>query len=140
MTDTSAMALDTARPAPVRERLVDAVVAEATGTAMLVAAIVGSGIAADQAFPDGPGMVLLVNAIVTGTILAAPITALGPVSSAFNPVVALLHLANRRTAARIGTDTCTGISPTSAAVFITAQAHALPIVYLLARLITRRTP
>lgn len=44
------------------------------------------------------------------------------------------------TLARIDTDTFTGIAPASAAVFIAAQALALPIVYLLARLITRRTP
>lgn len=93
MTDTGAMTLDSASTTPARERLVGVVAAETAGTALLVTAIVGSGIAADRAFPDSPGLALLVNAIATGGALAALIVALGHVSAAFNP----LDLAGRRT-------------------------------------------
>lgn len=61
--------------------------AEFIGTAMLVAAVVGSGIMADSLSED-VGLVLLQNAIATFGALIALIHALGPVSGAhFNPVV-----------------------------------------------------
>jgi glycerol uptake facilitator-like aquaporin len=93
--------------APSRGGLVGVVTAEAIGTALLVMAIIGSGIAADQAFPDSPGLALLVNAIATGAALAALIAAFGQVSAAFNPLVTLLasarrDLSTRQAAAAIG--------------------------------------
>jgi glycerol uptake facilitator-like aquaporin len=64
--------------------------AEALGAALLVAAVVGSGIAAQRLAPGETGLQLLVNSIVTGATLVALILALGPVSGAhFNPVVTL---------------------------------------------------
>jgi glycerol uptake facilitator-like aquaporin len=64
--------------------------AEAVGTAFLVAAVVGSGIAAQRLSPGAPGLELLENALVTGAALVALILALGPISGAhFNPVVTL---------------------------------------------------
>jgi arsenate reductase len=64
--------------------------AEATGTALLVAAVVGSGIAAQRLSPDDTGLQLLENSIATGAALVALILAFGPVSGAhFNPVVTL---------------------------------------------------
>jgi glycerol uptake facilitator-like aquaporin len=64
--------------------------AEALGTAFLVAVVVGSGIAAQRLSPANTGLVLLVNAVATGTGLIALILALGPVSGGhFNPVVTL---------------------------------------------------
>ena len=64
--------------------------AEALGTALLVAAVVGSGIAAQRLAPGEVGLQLLVNSIATGAALVALILALGPVSGAhFNPVVTL---------------------------------------------------
>ncbi|CAN5863022.1 hypothetical protein BH18ACT7_BH18ACT7_08330 [soil metagenome] len=69
------------------------VAAEALGTGFLVAAVVGSGIAATRLSPGQPGMQLLVNSVVTGAALVALILALQPVSAAFNPVVTLLERA-----------------------------------------------
>ena len=66
-------------------------VAELVGTASLVAAVVGSGIAAQRLSPGDIGLQLLENAVATGAALAALIVALQPVSSAFNPVVTALE-------------------------------------------------
>jgi arsenate reductase len=64
--------------------------AEAVGTALLVAAVVGSGIAAQRLSPDDVGLQLLQNSIATGAALVALILALGPISGAhFNPVVTM---------------------------------------------------
>ncbi len=64
--------------------------AEFAGTALLVAAIIGSGIAAQRLSPNAVGLELLENAIATAAVLVAVISAFGPVSGAhFNPVVSL---------------------------------------------------
>jgi arsenate reductase len=65
--------------------------AELIGTAFLVAAIVGSGIAAQRLSPDDVGLQLLENSLATGAALAALILALQPVSAAFNPIVTLVE-------------------------------------------------
>ncbi|MEC5324463.1 MIP/aquaporin family protein [Aurantimonas sp. A3-2-R12] len=63
--------------------------AEAFGTAMLVAAVIGSGIMAERLTGDG-ALTLLGNTIPTGAILVCLITVLGPISGAhFNPAVTL---------------------------------------------------
>jgi glycerol uptake facilitator-like aquaporin len=67
--------------------------AELVGTALLVMAIIGSGIAATRLSPGDPGMQLLVNSLATGAALVALIIALQPVSAAFNPVVTLAERA-----------------------------------------------
>jgi arsenate reductase len=67
--------------------------AEAVGTAFLVAAVVGSGVAATRLSPDDVGLQLLENSLVTGAALVALIMALQPVSAAFNPVVTLVERA-----------------------------------------------
>ena len=62
--------------------------AEALGTALLVATVVGSGIMAETLAGGSLGLALLANTIATGAILFVLITVLGPVSGAhFNPVV-----------------------------------------------------
>ncbi len=64
--------------------------AEFLGTALLVAVVVGSGIAAQQLSPDDVGLQLLENSMATVFGLAALILMFGPVSGAhFNPVVSL---------------------------------------------------
>ncbi|MDT4941417.1 MAG: hypothetical protein QOJ34_1506 [Pseudonocardiales bacterium] len=67
--------------------------AEFVGTAFLVSAVIGSGIAAARLSPDDVGLQLLENSLVTGAALIALITALQPVSAAFNPVVTLIERA-----------------------------------------------
>jgi glycerol uptake facilitator-like aquaporin len=66
-------------------------IAELVGTAFLVMAVVGSGIAAQRLSPDDVGLQLLENALATGAALAALIIALQPASAAFNPVVTALE-------------------------------------------------
>jgi len=67
--------------------------AEFVGTAFLVTAVVGSGIAAARLSPDDAGLQLLENSLITGAALVALILALQPVSAAFNPVVTLIERA-----------------------------------------------
>ncbi len=69
------------------------VLAEFVGTAFLVAAVVGSGIAAARLSPRDVGLQLLENSVITGGALVALILALQPVSAAFNPVVTLVERA-----------------------------------------------
>jgi arsenate reductase len=69
-------------------------VAEALGTALLLVAVVGSGIAAQRLSPGENGLELFENAVATGCALAVIILALGPVSGAhLNPVVSLVDAA-----------------------------------------------
>lgn len=84
-------------------------VAELIGTAFLLAAVVGSGIAATRLTSD-PALQLLTNAASTAGALIALILALGPVSGAhFNPVVTLAD-------ASLG-----GIARREAALYVVAQ-------------------
>ena len=65
-------------------------VAEAVGTALLIVAVVGSGIMASRQSADG-GLQLLENAVATAGALIGLILAFGAVSGAhFNPVVTLV--------------------------------------------------
>ena len=68
------------------------VTAELVGTAFLVMAVIGSGIAASRLSPDDVGLQLLENSLATGAVLVALILALRPVSAAFNPVVTLVEV------------------------------------------------
>lgn len=62
--------------------------AEALGTLLLVATVVGSGIMAERLAGGNVAIALLGNTIPTGAILVVLISILGPVSGAhFNPVV-----------------------------------------------------
>ena len=64
--------------------------AEFVGTALLVTAVVGSGIMATTLSPDDVGLQLLQNSIATAFALGALILMFGPVSGAhFNPVVSV---------------------------------------------------
>lgn len=68
--------------------------AEALGTGILVATVVGSGIMAEQLSGGNVAIALLGNTIPTGAILVVLITILGPVSGAhFNPAVSLVFAA-----------------------------------------------
>jgi glycerol uptake facilitator-like aquaporin len=75
----------------VTSRLVRRATAELVGTAFLVAAVVGSGIAAQRLSPGDTGLQLLESSLATGAILVALILALQPVSASFNPVVTLVE-------------------------------------------------
>ena len=65
-------------------------VAEILGTAMLLAAVVGSGIMAERLAGGNVALTLLANTIATGTALVALILTFGPISGAhLNPAVTL---------------------------------------------------
>ena len=69
-------------------------VAELVGTALLVAVVVGSGIAAQRLSPGDVGLQLFENAAATAAGLIAIVLAVGPVSGAhLNPVVSLADAA-----------------------------------------------
>jgi glycerol uptake facilitator-like aquaporin len=82
--------------------------AEALGSALLIIAVVGSGIMARRLSPSDVGLQLLENAAATAGALIGLILMLGPVSGAhFNPIVTLSFrffgaLTNVETAAFIG--------------------------------------
>lgn len=66
------------------------VTAEAIGTAMLLAAVVGSGIMGERLAGGNVAIALLANTIATGAALVALILTFGPISGAhFNPAVTL---------------------------------------------------
>jgi thioredoxin type arsenate reductase len=68
--------------------------AESVGTALLLAAVVGSGIMGDRLSAGNPAIALLANAVATGATLAALILSFGAVSGAhFNPLVTLAEAA-----------------------------------------------
>jgi glycerol uptake facilitator-like aquaporin len=78
--------LPTVSVAPIVRRLT----AEFTGTAFLVAGVIGSGIMAER-LSDDPGLQLLQNTAATAGVLVALILALGSASGAhFNPAVTLV--------------------------------------------------
>lgn len=74
--------------------------AEALGTGLLVATVVGSGIMAENLTSD-VALALLANTIATGAILVVLISTLGPISGAhFNPAVSLVFALRRELPAR----------------------------------------
>jgi glycerol uptake facilitator-like aquaporin len=65
-------------------------VAETLGTALLLAAVVGSGIMGERLAAGNVAIALLANTLATGAALVALILALGPISGAhLNPAVTL---------------------------------------------------
>jgi len=77
----------------VKSSLAQRLVAEALGTAFLLAAVVGSGIMAAKLSGGNVALALLCNTLPTGAILTVLILSLGPVSGAhFNPAVTLAFL------------------------------------------------
>ncbi|MFT5218940.1 MAG: glycerol uptake facilitator-like aquaporin [Gammaproteobacteria bacterium] len=72
-------------------------VAEAVGTMLLVATVVGSGIMGERLAGGNDALALLGNTIPTGAILVVLILIFGPVSGAhFNPAVSFAFLLRRQ--------------------------------------------
>jgi major intrinsic protein len=66
------------------------ITAEAIGTALLLAAVVGSGIMGERSANGNVAIALLANTLATGAALVALILTFGPISGAhFNPAVTL---------------------------------------------------
>jgi glycerol uptake facilitator-like aquaporin len=67
------------------------VAAEALGTGLLLATVIGSGIMGERLAGGNLALALLGNTLATGAILVVLITALGPISGAhFNPAVSMV--------------------------------------------------
>ncbi|HEY4395728.1 MAG TPA: MIP/aquaporin family protein [Polyangia bacterium] len=70
--------------------LLKKVAAEALGTALLLAAVIGSGIMGETLARPNVALALLANTVATGAALVALIITFGPISGAhFNPAVTL---------------------------------------------------
>ena len=75
-------------------------VAEALGTALLVAVVIGSGVMAERLAAGNAAVALLGNTLATGAALVVLISIFGPVSGAhFNPAVTLCLTLRRQAAA-----------------------------------------
>jgi glycerol uptake facilitator-like aquaporin len=73
-----------------RPALIRRLVAEGVGTALLLAAVVGSGIMGERLAGGNVAVALLANTLATGAALVALILTFGPISGAhFNPAVTL---------------------------------------------------
>ena len=76
-------------------------VAECLGTALLVAAVIGSGIMAQQLAKD-PAVALLCNTIATGGALVALLLVFGPISGAhLNPAITVCMAVTRAITPRV---------------------------------------
>lgn len=111
--------------------------AEALGTALLVAAVVGSGTMADG-LTDDIALALLANTLATGAVLVVLISIFGPISGAhFNPAVSMVmvlakKLDRRDAAFYIGAQILGGIAGTFAAHLM----FDLPVLELSAKVRT----
>jgi glycerol uptake facilitator-like aquaporin len=106
--------------------------AEFVGTALLVAVVVGSGIAAQQLSPNDVGLQLLENSTATAFGLAVLILMFGPVSGAhFNPVVTGADWL-------LGRHAGTGIGTSQAGAYLLAQLAGGSAGALLANLMFDR--
>jgi glycerol uptake facilitator-like aquaporin len=92
MTTEQAHHLPTPAPNnPVASSLPRQVAAEFLGTAMLLCAVIGSGIMAERLCGGNVGLALLANTLATVFALVVLIEVLGPISGAhFNPLVTLV--------------------------------------------------
>src|SRR5215210_7033281 len=78
------------RDAPLDATLARRLVAEAIGTALLLATVVGSGIMGERLSGGNVAVALLANTLATGAGLVALILTFGQISGAhFNPAVTL---------------------------------------------------
>ena len=78
--------------------------AEALGTALLLAVVVGSGIMGERLAAGNAAIALLGNTLATGAALVVLISIFGPISGAhFNPVVTAMFAAKRELNWRLAT-------------------------------------
>lgn len=79
------------------------IAAEALGTALLVAVVVGSGIMGERLAVGNGAIALLANTAATGAILFVLVVSLAPVSGAhFNPAVTLVAVLRRQMTTAVG--------------------------------------
>ncbi|MEU4215516.1 MIP/aquaporin family protein [Actinoplanes sp. NPDC026623] len=108
--------------------------AEFLGTAMLVTAVVGSGIMAAELSPADVGLQLLENSVATALALGAVILTFGPISGGhFNPVVSAADWF-------LGRRTRTGLSGADLAGYLAAQCAGAMAGSVLANLMFGLAP
>jgi glycerol uptake facilitator-like aquaporin len=101
-----------------------AAAAEAIGTALLLAVVVGSGIMAERLAQGNAGITLIANSIATGAGLYVLIATFGPVSGAhFNPVVSAVNVCEGRLSGYHGVVYM--LTQVAGAFAGTASAHAM---------------
>jgi glycerol uptake facilitator-like aquaporin len=107
-----------------------AVLAEALGTALLLAAVVGSGIMGERLAGGNAALALLANSFATGCALAALIVALAPASGAhFNPLVsAALALRGKFPARRLALYLLAQFAGALAGVLLAHAMFDLPLL------------
>jgi glycerol uptake facilitator-like aquaporin len=112
--------------------------AEALGTGLLLATVVGSGIMGERLAAGNTAVALLANALATGAGLVAYITVLGPISGAhFNPAVSLAARALGRLGSReLGVYVSAQVFGGIAGVFLAHAMFGLPILELSAHVRT----
>jgi glycerol uptake facilitator-like aquaporin len=109
-----------------------AAAAEAIGTALLLAVVVGSGIMSERLAQGNMAVALLANSLATGAGLYALISILGPVSGAhFNPVVTAMSVWDGRLSGYHGVVyVLTQISGAFMGVALAHTMFGLPIVQI----------
>ena len=111
-------------------------VAEALGTGLLLAAVVGSGTMGERLAAGNVAVALLANSLATGAALVVLISIFGPISGAhFNPAVTLYFVLRREIApATAGAYVVAQIIGAIAGVYLAHAMFALPIIELSAKL------
>jgi glycerol uptake facilitator-like aquaporin len=98
--------------------------AEFTGTALLLATVIGSGVMGETLSGGNVALALLANTLATGAILVVLITMLGPISGAhLNPAVTIVFAIRRDI--EVPTAVAYILSQTAGAIFGLLLAHAM---------------
>ena len=110
--------------------------AEALGTALLLVAVVGSGIMAERLAGGNMALALLANALATGAALVVLITIFAPLSGAhFNPCVSLFFALCREMSWRdAALYALTQVAAAVAGVWLTHAMFAAPLLEISAKL------
>lgn len=110
-------------------------VAEGLGTAFLLIAVVGSGIAGERLSGGNAALALLVNSLATGFALAVLILALSPVSGAhLNPLVTIAEgIAGRTPSREVLPRALSQVAGAGAGVLVAHVMFGLPLVSATAR-------
>jgi glycerol uptake facilitator-like aquaporin len=110
--------------------------AEALGTALLLVAVVGSGIMAERLAGGNMALALLANALATGAALVVLITIFAPLSGAhFNPCVSLFFALCREMSWRdAALYALTQVAAAIAGVWLTHAMFAAPLLEISAKL------
>jgi len=112
------------------------VAAEALGTALLLAVVIGSGVMGERLADGNAALALLGNTLATGAGLVVLITIFAPISGAhFNPAVTLVCLLRREIAAPLaGAYVAAQCAGGLVGVFVAHAMFDLPILQVSAKL------